>query len=110
MFQAARAAATSAEAKFAEVLETLYSLAILQLFDGDADAPGILQDLNAYQHRLRHRSSEKDDAEQPDSIVEILLSFASKPSRFFHKTGLQAFRAFCSQLSRSGLQSLIRVS
>jgi DNA polymerase phi len=87
----------------------LYSLAMLQLYDGDTDAPGILQDLNAYQKNLRRKSSKLQHAEESDPMLEILLSFASKPSRFFHQTGLQAFRTFSSQLSRSGLQALIRV-
>lgn len=62
-----------------------------------------------YQHRLLPKSSENGDLEQADAIVEILLSFASKPSKFFHKTGLEAFRAFTDQIGRSGLRSLVRV-
>jgi len=82
---------------------------MLQLYDGDTDAPGILQDLNAYQHNLRRKPTEPDHAEESDPMLEILLSFASKPSRFFHQAGLQAFRTVSSQVSRSGLQALIRV-
>lgn len=87
----------------------LYGLAILQLYDEDNDAPGILQDLNSYQENQPSRSSEHRDTGKADPMLEILLSFASKPSRFFHRVGLQTFRAFASKVSRSGLQSLIRV-
>lgn len=88
----------------------LYSLAIMQVYDGDTDAPGILQDLNDYQHSLRRHSSDHNQTGDSDPMLEILLSFASKPLRFFHQAGLQAFQAFSSQISRQGLQSLIRVS
>jgi DNA polymerase phi len=108
ILQASRAKAEP-EARSAEVLEMLYSLAFLQLYDGDTDAPGILQDLNTYQNIQRRNSSASTGTAQSDSVLEILLSFASKPSRFFHQTGLQAFRAFASQVSRAGLLSLIRV-
>lgn len=87
----------------------LYNLAMLQLYNEDPDAPGILEDLNAYQHNLRHGRSKTHDTEQADSIVEILLSFASKPSRFCHQMGLQLLKAFASNLSREGIHSLIRV-
>jgi DNA polymerase phi len=81
----------------------------LQLYDEDSDAPAILQDLNTYQHSYRRNSPKNNDAGQPESIIEIILSFLFKPSRFFHQSGLLAFRAFTSQVSRSGLQSLARV-
>ena len=109
-FQASRAKVGSTETKSAGVLEMLYSLAILQLHEGDADAVGILQDLNTHHNILRGGPAQVGDTAQSDSIVEIVLSFASKPSRFSHQIGLQAFRAYTGEISRPGLHSLLRVS
>lgn len=84
---------------------------MLQLYDGDADTPALLEDLNAYEDNLTspRKSLEKDAAEGSDSVVEILLGFASKPARFFHQTILYAFQSLASEVSRTGLDSLIRV-
>lgn len=109
--QGSRKKSTSIQRKSAEVLEILYGLAMLQLYDEDADAPGILQDLNDYYHGLSLPSQPPEDRliEQSEPVVEIVLSFASKTPRFYHQAALQAFRAFAGEISRSGLQSLIRV-
>ena len=94
-----------------ESWELFYSLAILQLFDGDAEALGILDDLNfAYERTKSRETSQVNGAAEHDAMVEILLSFASKPSRLFHKVGMRAFQASAGQLSRPGIQSMIRVS
>lgn len=107
--QESRAKVASTEARSARALGMLYSLAILQLHEGDADAVGILQDLNNYQHGLLRGPPKDEGTAQSEPIVEILLSFASKPSRFFHRIGLQAFRACAGEVSRPGLHSLVRV-
>lgn len=88
-----------------------YGLAMLQLYDEDADAPGILQDLNDYQQSLTSPSklSEGRQSEESEPVVEIVLSFASKLPRFYHQAALQAFRAFASEIGRTGIRSLIRV-
>lgn len=54
-------------------------------------------------------SEVEDESEASDILVEILLSFASKPSQLFRKMGQQVFGAFCAQLTASGMQSLIAV-
>lgn len=89
----------------------LYGLAMLQLYDEDADSPGILQDLNEYYLGLNSPSKPLEGrlTEHSEPVVEIVLSFASKIPRFYHQAALQVFRAFAGEISRMGLQSLIRV-
>lgn len=52
---------------------------------------------------------DEEDVEASDILVEILLSFASKPSQLFRRMGQQVFGAFCSQITATGLQSLVSV-
>lgn len=51
-----------------------------------------------------------DGADASDVLVEILLSFASRPSRLFRRVSEQVFGAFADQITANGLDSLISVS
>jgi DNA polymerase phi len=84
----------------------LYHLALLQVYSGEPEAVTIVEDLNEY-----HDTLANDDGSfmGSDVLVEVLLSFASKPSKFLRKISLQAFGSFAAQISQEGLQSLIRV-
>jgi DNA polymerase phi len=84
----------------------LYHLALLQVYSGEPEAVTIVEDLNEYHDKL----ARKDDPFMgSDVLVEVLLTFASKPSKFLRKISLQAFGSFAAQISQEGLQSLIRV-
>ena len=84
----------------------LYHLALLQVYSGEAEAVTIVEDLNAYHDKL---ADEDKSFTGSDVLVEVLLSFASKPSKFLRKISLQAFASFAAQVTQDGLQSLIRV-
>ena len=84
----------------------LYHLALLQVYSGEPEAVTIVEDLNEYHDKLAH---EDESFMGSDVLVEVLLSFASKPSKFLRKISLQAFGSFAAQISQEGLQSLIRV-
>ena len=90
----------------ADGLILLYHLALLQVYSGEAEAVTIVEDLNAYHDKM---AEEVDAFMDADVLVEVLLSFASKPSKFLRKIGLQAFASFAVQITQEGLQSLIRV-
>ncbi|EXJ85494.1 hypothetical protein A1O1_05858 [Capronia coronata CBS 617.96] len=84
---------------FADGLCLLYSLALFQIYLGETDAVEILQDLLQQQ-------------QQPDSIdaiVEIILSFSSKPSKFLRRISIEIFDAFAPHITAQGLESLCRV-
>jgi DNA polymerase phi len=89
-----------------EAITLLYHLALLQVHGGEPDAVSMVDDLNAY-----HDSLAEDDKSfmGSDILVEVLLTFASKPSKFLRKISLQAFASFSAQITQEGLQSLIRV-
>ena len=84
----------------------LYHLTLLQVFNGEPEAVEILEDLNSTYSKA---SRGTEGLANSDALVEILLSFASKPSKFMRRISLQAFAAFAPRLSPEGLESLIRV-
>lgn len=64
-----------------------------------------------YDKFLSHKKSNDEESGQAsDALVEILLSFASKPSHLFRKMSEQVFGAFAEKLTPTGLQSLLAVS
>ena len=86
----------------------LYSLVHLQVYNGDADAVGMLGDLKScYDSFFKHKS--KSEQADSDGLVEILLGFAAKPSVLFRRLASQVFSTCTSDISDSGLQSMIKV-
>lgn len=78
----------------------------------------MLDDLKPCYEKLTKSKKDKkhkhgdDDDEEPDAsdtLVEIILSFASKPGQLFRKTSEQVFGAFADQVTATGLESMIAV-
>jgi DNA polymerase phi len=86
-------------------------MTILQVYNGDADAVSMLDELKfCYSRFLGHKKSEQGPtSEASDTLVEILLSFASKQSQLFRRTSEQVFGAFADQITSTGLRSLVAV-
>jgi hypothetical protein len=98
----------SAKNASAEGFMLLYSLALLQVYDGDGDAVLMLEELES----CRVSSSKKASsltAEGRDTFVEILLTFLGNPRTLFLKVAEQAFSVFASDLTADGLHSLIDI-
>lgn len=88
--------------------ELLYSLTILQTYNGDSDAVSILDELKScYDSLVKHR--DQDSQEGSEMMVEILLSLVSKPSLLFRRLAQQVFGAIAPSINASGLQSMIAV-
>ncbi|KAJ5101617.1 hypothetical protein NUU61_003839 [Penicillium alfredii] len=89
----------------------LYSMTILQVYSGDADAVSMLDELEfCYSKFLGDQDSKKGDtSDASDALVEILLSFASKQSQLFRRMSEQVFGAFADQVTENGLESLISI-
>lgn len=89
----------------------LYSMTVLQVYSGDADAVSMLDELEfCYAKFLGDESNKKKDtSDASDALVEILLSFASKQSQLFRRMSEQVFGAFADQVTENGLESLISV-
>ena len=79
----------------------LYSLSMLQVYNDDPEAVAILDDLN--------RSQDKTTDGESADLVEILLSFASKPSQLFRRLCQQVFFSYISDIGEHGLQSMVKV-
>ena len=95
------------EARFYRALELLYALTIIQVHNEEADAVGILVELNNSFNPLLH---EKKPPRDSATLIEILLSFIAKPSLLFRRLAQQVFTACAPELDDSALQSMIGVS
>lgn len=83
--------------------KALFALSILQAYNGEPDVIGVLEDLGmAYE-------SWQNDTDASIMLVEILLSFISKPSAVFKRLAQQVFGAFASQMNEDGLQSMLDI-
>lgn len=94
--------------KVLEAFELLYSLTMLQVYNGDADAVSMLDELRNY-YDLRIRRHNEGNQQGSEILVEILLGFIAKPSQLFRRLAQQVFSSFTSDINGSGLQSMIKV-
>lgn len=86
----------------------LYSLTILKVYDLDADAVSMLDELkDCYEKLVKHR--EHGARKGSEVMVEIILSYVAKPPLLFRRMGQQVFSAFASDVNEAGLQSMIKV-
>lgn len=93
----------------AEGFKLLYSLTLLQVYNGEGDAVMMLDDLDASRKAMQKKSKDCDEEGPSDAFVEIVLSFLGNPLTLFRKIGEEAFSIFASDISSEGLQSLIDV-
>lgn len=106
--QSKQTAVQAARNQLLRAFKLLYSLTILQVYNGDADSVNILDELeNCYTTLVKH--STKSEQGCSDVLVEILLSFVAKPSMLFRRISQQVFSACASDLNETGLQSMIKV-
>ncbi|KAK5465368.1 DNA-directed DNA polymerase [Exophiala xenobiotica] len=98
---------------FSDGLCLLYCLVLFQIYTGQHEAVEILQDLLEYHDHWEASKSTKSKAQTEDNpadaMIEIILSFASTPSKFLKRITLQIFEAFAPYVSRNGLDSLCRI-
>ena len=90
----------------AEGFVLLYSLTLLQVYNGDGDAIMMLDDLDASRKAM---AKNKESGEGSDVFVEIVLSFLGNPRTLFRKIGEEAFSIFASEIGSEGLQSLAEI-
>ncbi|KAF4628481.1 hypothetical protein G7Y89_g9668 [Cudoniella acicularis] len=93
-----------------QALALLYSLVIFQLYDGESEAISILDELKmCYDKLIRHKESDDSDIDASEVLVELLLSFISKPSALLRKVSQHVFGAFMSELTAEGLKLMTNV-
>lgn len=85
-------------------------MTLLQVYNGDADAVSMLDELQfCYTKFLGDEKSKDETSDASDTLVEILLSFASKQSQLFRRMSEQVFSAFADKVTATGLESLTSV-
>lgn len=85
----------------------LYCLTILQVYNEDPEAVTMLAEMNdLFQGKLHSKGDREQGAA---ALVEILLSFISKPSQLFRRLAQQVFTVCAANLDVDGLQSMIKV-
>lgn len=89
----------------AEGFMLLYSLTLLQVYNGEGDAVMMLDDLDA-SRKAMSKKKEGSASQGQDAFVEIVLSFLGNPRTLFRRIGEEAFTIFASEISAEGLQSL----
>ncbi|KAH8675941.1 DNA polymerase phi-domain-containing protein [Xylariales sp. PMI_506] len=82
-------------------LALLFSVTILQLYNGDADALNTLADLKQCAEKMKEA-----DSAASALLVEILLSLVSRPSPMMRQVTQQVFEAFTAQFSADALERL----
>lgn len=82
------------------------------MYNGDPDALALLDEIEGCYKLLRKRNRSKsiDDNEASETLVEILLSFVSKPSKLFARMSEQVFETFSGRMTAGSLQLLLNVT
>jgi len=92
-----------------QALALLYSLVIFQLYNGEAEAISILDELQICYDKLIRKKDSEEDIEASEILVELLLSFVSKPSVLLRKVTELVFGAFIPELTEGGLKLMTDV-
>lgn len=83
--------------------QLLFHMSVLQVYNQEPDSVPALEDL------CTSWDSWQQSTESSTMILELLLSFVSKPSALFRKLAEQAFSAFAADMSAEGLQSMLDI-
>ena len=98
--EVAKSPQNSSKGQYLRSLRLLYSLTFLQVYNEEAEAVSMLEELNDMEN-VQEGSA---------TLVEVLLSFSSKPSQLFRRLTQSVFTACASLIDEAGLQSMFRVS
>jgi len=85
----------------------LISMTLLQVYNGEADAITLLDDLNDCYKSIFDDHGTKDHVFHV--MIEIILSFASKPSMLCRILAEQIFSTFASKVSTEAFQSIFEI-
>ncbi|KAI4093377.1 MAG: hypothetical protein LQ344_002965 [Seirophora lacunosa] len=93
---------------FLDAFMLLYSLTILQVYNGDADAVSMLDELRSCYGLITQRGQAQGE-QGWEVLIEILLSLVAKPSVLFRRLAQQIFSATASNVNSNGLQAMVKV-
>lgn len=86
----------------------LYSLMILQVFNGDGDAVNMLDELEESFNKLQINETSKIPGGS-ETLIEIILSLVAKPALLFRRIGPHVFSACAPYIDETALQPMIQV-
>ncbi|KIW95839.1 uncharacterized protein Z519_02903 [Cladophialophora bantiana CBS 173.52] len=96
-----------------EGLCLLYALLLFQIYSGETEAVEILQEVLVNWGRRKDNQkgsvTTNSGQESADAIMEILLSFVSRPSKFLRRITVQIFDAFAPNITATGLEAMCRI-
>lgn len=93
-----------------QALALLYSLVIIQLYNGEPDAVSVLEELKLCRDKLvRHGQTKHSNIDASEVLVELLLSFISRPSALLRKATQHVFSAFIDKVTAGGLKLMTDV-
>ncbi|MCJ1384303.1 DNA-directed DNA polymerase [Xylographa soralifera] len=101
--------ADPARTDYLQAFELLYTLTILQVYNGDTDAVSIIDELQTCFKVLYDSKIPIDRGKASETLVEIILSLVSKPSLLFKRLAQQVFSVCTSAVNANGLQSMMMV-
>jgi DNA polymerase phi len=90
-------------------LKLLYIFTLLQIYNGDADAVSLIEELQGCYKNLTKRNVSDDADSGGEVLVEILLSFISKPSLLFRRLASQIFSACTKAVNESAIDSMTEI-
>ncbi|KAF2268478.1 hypothetical protein CC78DRAFT_613181 [Lojkania enalia] len=93
----------------ADSLVLLYSLALLQVFNGDGDAVLMLDDLDSSRKSLLSKDKKSSGTQAQNTFVELILTFLGNPRNLFRRIAEEAFTIFTADITPEGLQSLTSI-
>lgn len=93
-----------------KAFKLLISLLLLQVYNGDAEAAEMFQDVQSCYDDLVKRSRNDGESEASEILVEVILSLTSKPPVLFKRLAQQVFSVCTSTINKNGLQSMVKVS
>ncbi|KAL8990036.1 MAG: hypothetical protein Q9177_001212 [Variospora cf. flavescens] len=93
---------------FLEAFILLYSLTVLQVHNGDADAVSMLDELRSCYDRMTQRGQVHGE-QGSEVLIEILLSLVAKPSVLFRRLAEQVLSTATSDINSNGLQAMVKV-
>ena len=91
----------------------LFSLTMLEVYNGDADAREMLVEIESY-YEDTHKSSPISKAVSGTSqgspgLIDFILSFLAKPSQLFRRVSNQVFTTCVSNITHEGMQSMLEI-
>ncbi|MCJ1473397.1 DNA-directed DNA polymerase, partial [Lambiella insularis] len=101
--------ADASRLNYLRAFKLLYTLTILQIYNGDTEAVGMIQDLQGCFEALFVSTSRTDRGLGAETLVEVILSLVSRPSLLFKRLAQQVFSACTSLVSDIALQSMVDV-